>query len=61
SIELTATIPPLQPGAQTTVAFEPLPISPGETYEVAAEILVSDIDSNFEDNRIQVLFRVNPE
>lgn len=60
-VEQTALVPPLAPGAQTTVDFEPIPVVPGETYEVVAEIFVSDIDSSFEDNLIQVTFRVNPE
>ena len=60
-VEITALVPPLEPGAQTTVAFEPIPVVPGETYEVVVEIIVSDIDANFEDNIIQVTFRVNTE
>lgn len=60
-VELSAPIPPLEPGAQTTISFDPIPVSPGETYEVAAEVIVTDIDSNFEDNLVQVVFRVNSE
>jgi hypothetical protein len=60
-VEITALVPPLEPGAQTTVVFEPIPVGPGETYEVRVEIIVSDIDASFEDNIIQVTFRVNTE
>lgn len=60
-IVLSSPIPPLEAGEQTTIEFEPLVVEPGETYEVIAEILVSDIDANFEDNVIQVVFTVNPE
>ena len=60
-IVLSSPIPPLEAGEQTTIEFEPLVVEPGETYEVIAEILDSDIDANFEDNVIQVVFTVNPE
>ncbi len=60
-VEITDMVPPLEPGAQTTVTFEAIPLVPGETYEVRVEIVVSDIDANFEDNIIQVTFRVNTE
>lgn len=60
-IEMTALVAPLEPGAQTTVAFEAIPVAPGGTYEVMVEISVSDIDASFEDNIIQVTFRVNTE
>lgn len=60
-IEIAAVVPPLEPGAQTTVAFEPISVVPGQTYEVMVEIIVSDIDASFEDNIIQVTFRVNTE
>lgn len=60
-LEVTAVVPPLEPGAQTTVDFEPIAVVPGETYEVMVEIIVSDLDASFEDNIIQVTFRVNTE
>lgn len=60
-IELTAMVPPLAAGAQTTIAFESIPVTPGETYLVRVEILVTDIDASFEDNLIEVTFRVNSE
>jgi hypothetical protein len=60
-IEVTALVAPLEPGAQTTVAFEPISVAPGGTYEVMVEISVADIDASFEDNIIQVTFRVNTE
>ena len=56
-----AVVPPLAAGAQTTITFEPIPVVPGETYEVTAEVVVTDIDANFEDNVIVVTFRVNNE
>lgn len=58
---MTLPVEALAPGAQTTLVFDPLPITPGETYEVAAEIQVTDIDADFEDNVIRVVFLVNPE
>ena len=60
-IELTAVVPPLAAGAQTTIEFEPIPVISGETYKVRAEIVVTDIDASFEDNVIEVTFRVNSE
>jgi hypothetical protein len=60
-IELSAVVPPLAAGAQTTITFEPIPVVPGETYEVTVEVVVTDIDANFEDNVIVVTFRVNNE
>ncbi len=60
-VEISALVPQLEPGAQTTVAFDPIPVVPGETYEVMVEVIVSDIDASFEDNIIQVTFRVNTE
>jgi hypothetical protein len=58
-IELTVVVPPLAAGAQTTIEFEPISVVPGETYEVRVEIVVSDVDASFEDNLIEVTFRVN--
>ncbi|MDH3189225.1 MAG: hypothetical protein OEM39_01080, partial [Acidimicrobiia bacterium] len=44
---MTATIDPLDPLAQTTVAFESIPVLSGELYEVTAMINVQDIDFSF--------------
>lgn len=60
-IALTAPIPQLEPGGQTTVAFDPMPVEPDGSYEVAAVINVTDVDTSFEDNEIRVEFRVNSE
>lgn len=60
-VELTMTIPPLNPGAQTTVEFEPIPVTADELYEVTAEIKVVGLDTDFEDNVLQVMFLVNSE
>lgn len=60
-VELTSTIPPLAPGAQTTIIFEPLSLTPGELYSVTAELQVVGVDTDFEDNIRQVMFRVNSE
>ncbi len=59
--QLSLPIPPLDPGEQTTITFDPVAVVAGELHEVKAEIVVSDIDSDFEDNVITVLFRVNTE
>lgn len=58
---MTAPVPPLQPGGQTTIAFDAVPVSSGELYEISAVITVQDIDSSFEDNEIHVTFQVNSE
>jgi hypothetical protein len=60
-ITLALPVPPLDPGAQTTVTFDPMPVEPGESYEAAAVIIVSGADTSFEDNEISVEFRVNTE
>lgn len=60
-IVMTAVVPSLQPGAQTTLEFEAMPVSPGELYEISAVVTVTDIDSSFEDNEIHVTFQVNSE
>lgn len=60
-ITLSAPIPQLEPGAQTTVSFDPMPVEPGEAYEVAAVINVVNPDANIEDNERRVEFRVNTE
>lgn len=60
-IVLTAPIPQLEPGAQTTVAFDPMPVDPGGSYQVATVINVSDVDMSLVDNEITVEFRVNSE
>ncbi|HEY5891233.1 MAG TPA: hypothetical protein VIW94_11105 [Acidimicrobiia bacterium] len=60
-VELSSTIPPLEPGAQTTIIFEALPVTPDELYEVTAEVKVVGVDIDFEDNFLEVMFRVNSE
>jgi hypothetical protein len=60
-IVLANPIPPLEPGGQTSVSFDPMPVEPGESYEVGAVINVTEVDSSFEDNELRVEFRVNTE
>lgn len=60
-VVMTATVSPLQPGAQTTLEFEAISVSAGDLYEISAVISVADIDSSFEDNEIHVTFQVNSE
>lgn len=58
---LVLPIPPLEPGAQTTIEFGPMTVTPDELYEVTAEINVLGADTDFEDNVLQVVFLVNSE
>ncbi len=58
-VTFTVTIDPLEPQAQTTIEFDPVPVIGGEIYEVSAVITVRDIDANFKDNEVRVIFEVN--
>lgn len=60
-ITMALQVAPLEPGDQTTLEFDPMPVSPGQAYEIAAVINVQQPDSNIEDNEIRVGFRVNTE
>lgn len=60
-VSVSQPIPALDPGGQTTIVYEPLGLTPGELYEVLAEILVVGPDTNLEDNLLQVVFMVNNE
>ena len=54
-----AVVESLQPGEQTTVAFDPVPVEGGGVYDVTATLIISGSDTNFDDNEIFVVFRVN--
>jgi len=54
-------VPVLGPGEQTTVVFTDMPVEPGGAYEVVAELRVVDLDLDFEDNMLGVMFLVNDE
>lgn len=58
-VELTATLPELNAGRQTTVAFEPIPVEGGLVYEVAAVLVVTSPDATLDDNERSVVFVVN--
>ena len=57
-IELFSDLEILQPSEQTTVRFDPIAVESGLVYEVVAELSITDTDSSFEDNRIEVVFVV---
>lgn len=50
---------PLQPGQQTTVVFDPVPVQAGGVYRVIATLIVSGNDQDFDDNEITIDFTVN--
>jgi hypothetical protein len=52
-------IPGLKAGQMTTVAFSPLPLTPGSTYELT--IRVPEGDSEPENDRRTITFIVNPD
>ena len=58
---LTETVPILAPGEQTTVLFPGLTVLPGAIYEVVAELRVVNLDQDFEDNTLTVVFSVNED
>jgi hypothetical protein len=58
---LTDTVPILAPGEQTTVLFAGLTVVPGAIYEVVAELRVVNLDQDFEDNTLTVVFSVNED
>ena len=58
-VELFVDLETLQPSEQTTVRFDAVAVESGLAYEVVAELIVTAIDSSFEDNRISVVFVVN--
>ncbi|MGI9609046.1 MAG: hypothetical protein ACR2NL_02005, partial [Acidimicrobiia bacterium] len=52
-------VPSLQPGAQTTLIFQPVAVEGGGVYEVTATLIVTGNDTDFDDNEITVVFTVN--
>jgi hypothetical protein len=52
-------VAPLQPGQQTTVVFDSVPVQAGGVYRVVATLIVSGNDQDFDDNEIIVDFTVN--
>lgn len=59
SVVVEENVPVLGPGEQTALVFPDLPVVPGAVYEVTAELLVRDLDTNLDDNLLAVLFMVN--
>jgi hypothetical protein len=58
-VELSVDLPALDPGRQTTVAFEPVTVEGGLVYEASAALLVTNPDSTLDDNERSVVFLVN--
>jgi len=52
-------VPALAPDGQATVVFDPLPVEPDTPYEVVMELVITNLDSDPDDNRLQVQFTVN--
>lgn len=60
-VVLTDMVPILEPGGQTAVQFAGLAVQPGRAYEVVAELRVVNLDQDFEDNTLGVMFFVNED
>ena len=60
-VVLTDMVPILEPGGQTVVQFAGLAVQPGQAYEVVAELRVVNLDQDFEDNTLGVMFFVNED
>ena len=52
-------VPALTPGAQTTVVFDPLPVTPDIPYEVVMQLVPNNLDVDPDDNVLSVTFIVN--
>ena len=59
-IRVQAEVPVLEPGAQTTVVFDPIDVEPDVTYLVRLELIVSGADADASDNALEVEFRISP-
>jgi hypothetical protein len=57
--ERSVTVEPVEPGAQTTVAFEVLDVVPGSDYGLVVSLPISPDEEITEDNRRVFDFRVN--
>ena len=52
-------VPALAPDGQATVVFDPVSVEPDTPYEVVMELVITNLDSDPDDNRLQVQFTVN--
>ena len=52
-------VPALTPGAQTTVVFDPLPVTSDIAYEVVMQLVPNSLDVDPDDNVLSVTFIVN--
>ncbi len=59
TVTLELTVEALVPGRQVTLVFEPIEVTPGQSYEVTASIEGEPEDWDFTDNSITVAFVVN--
>lgn len=58
-VVITQQVPALDPGQQTAIDFVDIPMAPGGPYEVQAELEVTQLDVDLEDNMLGVIFMVN--
>ncbi len=58
-LEMTADVAPLQPGRQTSITFDAVPVAGGLVYEATAALLVTNPDATLDDNQRSVIFLVN--
>jgi hypothetical protein len=52
-------VPALDPNQQVTLIFDPVTVTPGTIYEVAAELVLTGGDNNLDDNEIRVQFTID--
>lgn len=57
--EASLDVPALEPGAKTTVTFDPLSVTPGRSYSLVVRLALAPGESETADNSRTLLFRVN--
>lgn len=57
--EASLDVPSLDPGAKTTVTFDPLSVTPGRSYSLVVRLALAPGESETADNSRTLLFRVN--